>query len=48
VRYKPELYQFPILQFIEETSKIMMMNEFELLYWFDLMKTYLKCFKKND
>ena len=47
VRCKQELYQFPILQFIEETSKIMLMNEFELLYWYDLMNKYLRCFKES-
>lgn len=27
---------------MDETSKIMLMNEFELLYWYYLMKKYLK------
>ena len=42
-----ELYKFPILQSIEETSKIMLMNEFEMLYWYDLMHTYLSKLKQG-
>ena len=42
VKHRNELFRFPILQFVEETAKIMLMNEFELLYWYHLMKTYLK------
>ena len=42
VKHREDLYKFPILQYVEETSKIMLLNEFELLYWYHLMKTYLK------
>ncbi|CDW84749.1 UNKNOWN [Stylonychia lemnae] len=45
VKCREDLYKFPILQSIEETSKIMLMNEFELLYWYDLMRTYLNNLK---
>lgn len=41
------LFQFPILEYVEETSKIMLMNEFELLYWFHLLQHYLTCYA-ND
>jgi len=35
------LFKFPILEFVEETSKIMIMNEFELIYWFHLLERFL-------
>lgn len=35
------LYRFPILDYVQEISKIMLMNEFELLYWLDLLERYL-------
>lgn len=41
-RFEGLLYSHPILLIVEETTKIMLMNEFELLYWFYLMKKYLK------
>eukprot|EP00347_Sterkiella_histriomuscorum_P022834 403336976 len=47
VKVRPDLYRFPVLQAIEETSKIMLMNEFELLYWYDLMRTYLVHLKES-
>ena len=42
VKTMPDIYRFPILQYIEETSKIMLINEFELLYWFHFMTFYLQ------
>jgi len=41
VKALPDLFRFPILQYVEETTKIMLINEMELLYWYDLMKKYL-------
>jgi len=41
VKAMPELFKYPILQYVEETSKIMLINEFELLYWYHLMHSYL-------
>lgn len=38
------LFKFPILEFVEETSKIMLMNEFELVYWYHLLDKYLSLF----
>ena len=35
------LFKFPILEYVEETSKIMLMNDFELLYWFHVLERYL-------
>ena len=40
-KYRPALYKFPVLQFVEETSKILLLNEIQLVYWYHLMKTYL-------
>ena len=33
---------------MEETSKIMLINEMELLYWYDLMKKYLSKIADNE
>ena len=41
VARRASLYTFPILQYVDETSKILLMNEIELVYWYHLMKTYL-------
>ena len=41
LKCRPDLYPFPLLIFVEETSKILLMNEQELIYWYHLMKTYL-------
>jgi hypothetical protein len=35
------------LEFVEETSKIMLLNEFEILYWFLLLERYLKVFSSD-
>lgn len=48
VKAMPELFKFPILQYVEETSKIMLINELELLYWYDLMNKYLRKIKINE
>jgi hypothetical protein len=47
VKSMPELFKFPILQYVEETSKIMLINELELIYWYNLMSTYLKRIRPN-
>jgi len=36
-----DLYRFPILEYVSDTSKILMLEEIELVYWYHLMKTYL-------
>ena len=41
-RFESLLYLHPVLLIVEETTKIMLMNEFELLYWIRLVKRYLK------
>lgn len=41
LKHREDLYPFPILEFVEETSKVLLMNELELVYWYHLMKTYL-------
>ena len=41
VHEREDLFKFPILQFVEETAKIMLLNEFALMYWYHLMKKYL-------
>jgi len=46
-KYCPKLYQYPILQFVDETSKILLMNEIELVYWYFLMKKYLTIVKNE-
>ena len=42
LRSRADLYSFPVLQFVEETSKILLMQEIELAYWYHLTKTYLR------
>lgn len=42
LRHRSDLCPFPILHFVEETSKIALMKEIEIAYWYHLMKTYLK------
>eukprot|EP00347_Sterkiella_histriomuscorum_P024521 403330818 len=42
-----QMYRYPILQFIEETAKIMLMNDIEILYWYQLMKKYLNAVKRE-
>jgi hypothetical protein len=41
------LFRFPILEYVEETSKIMLMNEFELLFWYHVLERYLTEFAKD-
>ena len=38
---REDLYRFPILEYVSDTSKILMLEEIELVYWYHLMKTYL-------
>ena len=39
-KQRPDLFPFPILQFVEEVSKIFLMTEIELTHWYHLMNTY--------
>jgi hypothetical protein len=41
VEKRADLYRFPILEYVTDTSKILMLEEIELIYWYHLMKTYL-------
>lgn len=41
------LFRFPILEYVEEVSKIMLMNEFELKYWLHVLERYLTEFAKD-
>lgn len=41
------LFKYPVLSFIEETQKIMLMNEIELVYWKIVLQKYLQAFA-ND
>ena len=36
------LFKYPVLSYIEETSKIMLMNEIELVYWKIVLQKYLQ------
>ena len=38
------LFKYPILSYIEETQKIMLMNELELVYWKIVLQKYLTAF----
>lgn len=35
------LFKFPILEYVEEVSKIMLLNEMELTYWYLVLERYL-------
>ncbi len=35
------LFKFPILEYVEEVSKIMLLSEFELAYWYIVLDRYL-------
>ncbi len=41
------LFKYPILEYVEETSKIMLMNEFELVYWYHVLERYLRSFSTD-
>jgi hypothetical protein len=41
------LFRFPILEYVEDTSKIMLMNEFELLYWFNILVYYFTQYSQD-
>lgn len=47
LKIMPSFYKFPLLQYVEETSKIMLINEFEAIYWYYLMKKYLNALMSN-
>ena len=42
VEKRSDLFRFPILEYVTDTSKVILMSETELIYWYHLMKTYLK------
>jgi hypothetical protein len=42
------LYKFPLLEYVEEVSKIMLLSESELIYWFILLKRYLEILASDD
>ncbi len=37
------LFKFPILEYVEEVSKIMLLSELELTYWYLVLQKYLTC-----
>jgi hypothetical protein len=39
---RDDLYKYPILEFVQDTSKTLLLNELELLYWYHALKTFLK------
>jgi hypothetical protein len=36
------LFKFPILEYVEEVSKIMLLSEFELIHWYLVLERYLQ------
>ncbi len=42
------LYKFPLLEYVEETSKIMLLSESELIYWFILLRRYLEILASDE
>jgi len=42
------LFKYPVLSFIEETQKIMLMNEIELVYWKIVLQKYLQAFANDQ
>ena len=41
VKQRFDLDKFPMLQFVNETSKILLMNEIQIVYWYIALSTYL-------
>ena len=39
---REDLYKYPILEFVQDTSKTLLLNELELLYWYHALKRFLK------
>ena len=39
---RDDLYKYPILEFVQDTSKTLLFQEVELLYWYHALKTFLK------
>jgi len=39
---RDDLYKYPILEFVQDTSKTLLLHELELLYWYHTLKTFLK------
>ena len=44
---KEFLFKFPILEYVEEVSKIMLLSEFELTYWYLVLQKYLTFMAEN-
>jgi hypothetical protein len=44
---KEFLFKFPILEYVEEVSKIMLLSEFELTYWYLVLQRYLTFLAAN-
>lgn len=44
---KEFLFKFPILEYVEEVSKIMLLSEFELTYWYLVLERYLTFLAEN-
>ena len=42
------LFKYPVLSFIEDTQKIMLMNEIELVYWKIVLQKYLQAFANDQ
>jgi hypothetical protein len=41
------LFKFPILEYVEEVSKIMLLSELELTYWYLVLQKYLTFMAEN-
>ena len=41
------LFKYPLLSYIEEAQKIMLMNEIELVYWKIVLHKYLTAFASD-
>ena len=41
-KLRGDLFKYPILDFVQDTSKTVLLHELELIYWYHTMKTYLK------
>jgi hypothetical protein len=39
---RDDLFKYPILEFVQETSKTLLLHELELIYWYHVLKTFLK------
>lgn len=41
------LFRFPILEYVEEASKILLLNEFELLFWYNILVNYFTQYSQD-